>query len=86
MPRPRRLPTVLTPAEAAVLLRVANPRYRTGHRDHCLMELMLHAGLRAAAVLAVTVYDLDWLSGQLTGCQGKGKKDRILWLNGPVTT
>ena len=84
MPRPRRLPTVLTPAEAAALLRVANPRYRTGHRDRCLMQLMLNAGLRAAEVLALTVYDLDWLSGQLTVRQGKGKKDRILWLNEPV--
>lgn len=84
MPRPRRLPTVLTPAEAVALLRVANPRYRTGHRDRCLMQLMLHAGLRAAEVLALTVYDLDWLSGQLTVRQGKGKKDRILWLNEPV--
>jgi site-specific recombinase XerD len=27
---------------------------------------------------------LDWLSGKLTVRQGKGKKDRILWLNEPV--
>ena len=38
----------------------------------------------AAEVLALTVYDLDWLSGKLTVRQGKGKKDRILWLNEPV--
>jgi hypothetical protein len=44
MPRPRRLPTVLTPAEATALLRVANPRSRTGQRARCLMHLMLHAG------------------------------------------
>jgi integrase/recombinase XerD len=84
MPRPRRLPTVLTPAEATALLRVANPRYQTGHRDRCLLLLMLNAGLRAAEVLALTVYDVDWLSGKLTVRQGKGKKDRILWLNEPV--
>src|SRR5712671_2967657 len=29
----------------------------------------------------LTVYDVDWLSGQFTVRQGKGKKDRILWLN-----
>ena len=45
------------------------------------MQLMLHASLRAAEVLSLTVYDVDWLSGQLTVRQGKGKKDRILWLN-----
>jgi len=81
MPRPRRLPTVLTRVEVTALLQRANPRYLTGHRDRCLMQLMLHAGLRAAEVLALTVYDVDWLSGQLTVRQGKGKKDRILWLN-----
>ena len=67
--------------EVTALLVRANPRYLTGHRDRCLMQLMLHAGLRAAEVLALTVYDLDWLSGQLTVRQGKGQKDRILWLN-----
>jgi site-specific recombinase XerD len=84
MPRPRRLPTVLTSAEATALLRAANPRYRTGHRDRCLMQLMLNVGLRAAEALALTVYDIEWLSGKLTVRQGKGKKDRILWLNEPV--
>jgi integrase/recombinase XerD len=48
------------------------------------MQLMLNAGLRAAEVLALTVYDVDWLSGTLTVRQGKGRKDRILWLNEPV--
>ena len=84
MPRPRRLPTVLTPAEAAALVRVPTVRYRTGHRDRCLLQLMLNAGLRAAEVLALTVADIDWLSGRLTVRQGKGKKDRVLWLNEPV--
>jgi integrase len=37
--------------------------------------------LRAAKVLTLTVYDVDWLSGQLTARQGKGQKDRILWRN-----
>jgi len=74
MPRPRRLPTVLPRAEVTALLAHANPRDLTGHRDRCLMPLMLHAGLRAAEVLALTAYDVDWLSGQLTMRQGKGKQ------------
>jgi integrase len=81
MPRPRRLPTVLTRVEVTALLARANPRYLTGHWDRCPMQLMLHAGQRAAEVLVLTVYDVDWLSGQRTVRQGKGKKDRILWLN-----
>ena len=74
MPRLRRLPTVRTRTEVTALLARANPRYLTGHRDRCLMQLMLHAGLRAAEVLALTVYDLDWLSGQLTVRSGEGQE------------
>jgi integrase len=40
---------------------------------------MRHAGLRAAEVLALIAYDLDWVSGQRAVPQGKGMKDRILW-------
>jgi hypothetical protein len=39
---------------------------------------MRHAGLRAAEVLALIVYDLDWVSGQRAVPQGKERKDRIL--------
>jgi hypothetical protein len=42
MPRPRRLPIVLTRAEGTALLACANPRYRPGHRKRCLMLPMLH--------------------------------------------
>lgn len=82
--KPFRVPVVLSPEEAAALLAQPNPRYRTGQRDRCLMQLMLNAGLRASEVLALTVYDVDWQSGQLTVRQGKGKKDRTLWLNETV--
>lgn len=81
MARPRRLPMVLTREEATLLLTAANPRYPTGQRDRCMLQLMLNAGLRAAEVLALSVHDLDWMSGKLTVRQGKGQKDRILWLN-----
>jgi integrase/recombinase XerD len=81
MPRPCRLPTVRTRAEVAAPLTRAHTRDLTEHRDRYLMPLMLHAGLRAAEALTLTVYDVDWLSGQLTARQGKEKKDRILWLN-----
>ena len=85
MPRPRRLPTVLTPAEATALLRVANPRYRTGHRDRCRMQLMLPCGLAGRrGPPRSRSDDLDWLSGKLFVRQGKGKEDRILWLNEAV--
>ena len=41
---------------------------------------MLNTGLRAAEVLQVKIRDIDWSSGKLMVRQGKGKKDRSLWV------
>lgn len=77
----KRIPEVLTSEEVKALLAQPNPRYPTGLRNLCLMKVMLDAGLRASEVLKLTLYDLDWRSGKLKVVEGKGKKDRILWLN-----
>jgi len=77
----KRIPEVLTSDEVKALLAQPNPRYPTGLRNLCLMRVMLDAGLRASEALKLTVYDLDWHSGKLKVRQGKGNKDRILWLN-----
>ena len=79
--RGRRLPEVLSPEERTALLRQPNRRAPTGLRNACLITVMLDSGLRAAEVLNLKVQDLDWMSGKLTVKQGKGKKDRVLWLN-----
>ncbi len=76
-----KLPEVLTGEERILLLRQPNRRAPTGLRNRCLMQVMLDAGLRASEVLKLKVKDLDWMSGKLKVKQGKGKKDRILWLN-----
>jgi len=81
MPRPRRLPTTLTTAERLALLAAPRLRAPTGHRDLCMLTLMLNAGLRASEVLHLHVHDIDWTSGQLVVREGKGKRDRMLWLN-----
>lgn len=80
MPATFRIPTVLTPPEAKALVEATNPRCLTGARDKCLMQLMLHAGLRVSEALALAEHDIDWTTGQLHVRQGKGRKDRILWL------
>lgn len=84
MPSTVRIPTVLTPAEARALVLAVNPRCATGERDRALMQVMLHAGLRVSEALALTEHDIDWDSGQLTVRQGKGHKDRVLWLSPQV--
>jgi site-specific recombinase XerD len=83
-PGPRkaqRIPEVLTAEERAVLLKQTTPRYPTGLRNRCLMLVMLDCGLRAREALQLEGRDIDWQSGKLKVRQGKGKKDRVLWLN-----
>src|SRR5215472_12189471 len=79
--KPRKIPEVLTAEERDSLLRQPNKRYPTGLRNLCMMRLMLDAGLRASEVLKLGINDIDWMSGKLKVREGKGKKDRILWLN-----
>ena len=78
---PRRLPEVLTRAEAAALLATPSRYYPTGKRDRCIIKLMLNAGLRASEVLNLTWRDVDLQTGKLVVRQGKGNKDRQLWIN-----
>jgi integrase/recombinase XerD len=84
MARPKKLPVTLTRVECQALLAQPNPRYPTGLRDACMLRLMLNAGLRTAECLNLKVRDIDWLSGKLMVRQGKGGKDRALWVNEDV--
>ena len=78
--KPQRLPEVLTHEEQEALLRQPNAKNLNGLRNLCLLRLMLNTGLRAAEVLQVKTRDIDWSSGNLMVRQGKGNKDRSLWV------
>lgn len=77
---PRRIPDVLTPEEEAALLAQPNPRYPTGQRNRLLLQLMLDTGLRLSEATALEWRDLDLTTGKLKVRQGKGARDRILWV------
>jgi len=77
----RTIPDPLTPEESGALLAVPNKRYPTGLRNYVMMQLMLAVGLRCAETLNLRIQDVDLISGKLRVDQGKGSKDRILWLN-----
>ena len=79
--RGRKLPTVLTEEESVALLQQPNQRTATGLRNVCLLMVMLDAGLRASEVLHLSTNDVEWKRGKILVRQGKGKKDRVLWLN-----
>jgi len=80
MARPKKLPTVLTDDEQERLLKQANPRYPTGERNQTMLRLMLNTGLRLAEVTALKWRDVDLTTGKLMVRQGKGAKDRTLWV------
>jgi len=80
MATPKKLPTVLIKDEQARLLEQPNPRYPTGERNRTMLHLMLNIGLRLAEVTALKWRDIDLTTGKLMVRQGKGAKDRTLWV------
>ena len=81
MSRGRSLPKVLTEQEQKDFLKQFNTRYRTPHRNLCMVRLMLQAGLRAGETVALKSEHLDMMTCKLTIREGKGAKDRTLWIN-----
>jgi len=80
MARPDKLPRILTEEETSSLLAQPNQRYFGPHRDYLFMRLMLKAGLRASEATALRPEHLDPMSGKLSVREGKGAKDRTLWV------
>ena len=76
----RRIPEVLTEEEQRALLSQPNRRYPTGERNHLMLRLMLNVGLRLSEAINLKWRDLDLMTGKLHVKQGKGAKDRILWI------
>jgi len=76
----RKLPEVLTSEEQVALLKQPNPRYPTGERNRLMLSLMLNTGLRLSEATGLQWRDLDLNSGKVFIRQGKGAKDRVLWV------
>ena len=59
----------------------STPLYPTGgERNRTMLRLMLNTGLRLAEVTALKWRDIDLTTGKLMVRQGKGSKDRTLWV------
>jgi integrase/recombinase XerC len=54
--------------------------------DHALALLMLRGGLRVSEVAHLRLQDIDWDQPALRIEQGKGRKDRIVYLSADVVT
>ena len=76
----RRLPEVLTSEEQLALLSAPNKKAPTGLRNHAMLLLFLNLGLRVSEALNLKIADIDWSTCRLIVRQGKGNRDRVLWL------
>lgn len=66
------------------LLAQPNQRYFGPHRDYLYMRLLLKAGLRASEAVALRPEHIDLMSGRLVVREGKGARDRTLWIGEKV--
>ena len=76
----RVLPDILTYDEQNKFLKVFNQRYHSGRKNRLIVELMLTAGLRVSEVCNLRWADLRYRESKLLVKQGKGKKDRNLFI------
>lgn len=77
----KKIPDILTMNEQEKLLNQFNLRYITPQRNKTMIQLLLNTGLRLAEMTNLKWRDVDLMTGQLKVVEGKGLKDRILWLD-----
>jgi len=80
MARQKKLPKVLSADERERFLATFNTRYDSPMRNLCLCRVMLETGLRAGEVVALKPEHLDMTTLRLTVREGKGSRDRTLWV------
>ncbi len=76
----RQIPVILTEEEQEDLLDQFNNRYVTSHRNKVMFQLMLNTGLRVSEAVSLRWEDVN-LSGKVMVREGKGAKDRTLWID-----
>lgn len=77
----RKIPEFLTLEEQKALIDVFNSRYFNSRKNKTLVILDLNSGLRLQELIDLKWKDINLSTGQLKVVQGKGHKDRILWIN-----
>jgi len=74
------LPEFLTNEEQEALLAQPNRRYPTGERNFVILKLLLKTGLRLSELTNLKWEHVDLMEGQIMVREGKGAKDRSLWI------
>jgi integrase/recombinase XerD len=78
----RTLPKVIEKEEVERLLAQPNPKYPTGLRNRSILEVMYRCGLRLSEAIDLKPSHIRWKNQELLVRQGKGKKDRVVPIDG----
>jgi site-specific recombinase XerD len=76
----KKLPVVLNEDERLRLLAIPSNRTKTGMRNRVILQLGFNLGLRLAEMVDLKWKDIDFTNDKLMVRQGKGKKDRLLFI------
>ena len=77
----RKIPEILTEEEQEHLISIFNIRYFNSFRNRTMIKLFLASGLRLSEMINLRWKDINLMTGQLKVVEGKGSKDRILWIS-----
>lgn len=77
----KKIPEFLTKQEQEALIGVFNIRYIASHRNKTMIQLFIKTGLRLSEMLDLKWKHINLLTGQFKVVDGKGSKDRILWIS-----
>jgi site-specific recombinase XerD len=80
----KRVVTFLSSAEVDALLAAPDQRRWEGRRDRALMLLAVQTGLRVSELVGLNCADITLGSSANVRCEGKGRKQRAVPVNGPV--
>ena len=80
----RKIPEILTEEEQEQLISIFNIRYFNSFRNRTMIKLFLASGLRLSELINLKWKEINLMTGQLKVVEGKGSKDRILWISDSV--
>jgi site-specific recombinase XerD len=80
--RDRAIVAYLTDDELDALLAAPDRTTWLGRRDHTMLLIAIHTGLRAGELIGLRIRDVELGTGAHLRCHGKGRKDRAT----PLTT
>jgi site-specific recombinase XerD len=75
----------LTVAEVDAILEVIDRSSWIGHRNHVLISLAIHTGMRVSELINLCCSDVTLGKGGYVRCTGKGRKDRSMPLGKAVS-